>query len=340
LKAELCVRGAAAMVEFCRQHAIPHEVCGKLIVAGSEAELAGLAELERRAVVNRVPGVRRLRAEEIREFEPHATGVAAVLVPGTGIVKFAEVAARYALNVKAKGGEVLTGAGVLAINASSEGFALETSAGPFQTSSLINCAGLQADRIARMAGANPKLQLVPFRGEYYVLRPQRRGLVRALIYPVPDPRFPFLGVHFTRRITGEVEAGPNAVLALKREGYRKTDFNFRDSVELLGYSGFWHMAKRFWRTGAYEAWRSANKRVFVRNLQRLVPELQEGDVEPGGSGVRAQAVAPDGGLLDDFYFLPQGRALHVCNVPSPAATASLVIGERICEIAARQFDWQ
>jgi L-2-hydroxyglutarate oxidase LhgO len=339
LKAELCVAGAASLITFCQNHQIAHEVCGKLIIATSSRQMAALEELERRGLANRVPGVRRLRAEEIRDYEPHAAGVAALLVPGTGIVNYSDVARQYARNVSARGGEILTRAGVMAIKKLSDGFALETASGKFHADFLINCAGLQSDRIARMGGADPRLCILPFRGEYYELKPERRGLVRALIYPVPDPHFPFLGVHFTRRITGEVEAGPNAVLALKREGYRKSDFSFADSVETLTYPGFWRMARKYWRTGAYELRRSAMKRIFVRDLQQLLREVEDSDLQPTGSGVRAQAVAPDGSFYDDFCFLQQDRALHVCNVPSPAATASLMIGHRISQVAGRQFGW-
>ena len=338
LKAKLCVAGASAMASFCAQHDLPYEICGKLIVATEQSQMNSLMELQRRAAANNVPGVRLLNRGEIRDFEPHATGLAALHVPTAGITSYAAVGRKYAELATAKGAEIITNAEVLRITASISGFALQTAAGTAQVNFLINCAGLQADRVALLAGAKADLQVIPFRGEYYELAPQKRSLIRSLIYPVADPRFPFLGVHFTRRVTGEVEAGPNAVLAFKREGYRKTDFSIADSLKAASYGGFWKMAGRYWQTGMHEMWRSFSKSSFVAALQRLVPEIQPDDLVPAGSGVRAQAVGPDGALLDDFFFLPHGKALHVCNVPSPAATASLMIGKKIVEMAASQFD--
>ncbi len=334
LRAELCVSGAATMVEFCRQQGLPHEVCGKVIVATAPAELPRLEELRQRAEANGVRGVRLIGRDELRALEPHAAGLAALHVPSTGIADFAAVTRRYAELVVEAGGRVQTGARVRAIRSEPGGFVLETTAGEFAADFLINCAGLHSDRVARLAGADPGVQIVPFRGEYYELKAERRSLVRGLIYPVPDPRFPFLGVHFTRRVTGEVEAGPNAVLALKREGYRKTSFSPRDALDALSFPGFWRMAGRWWRVGFEEYHRSFSKRLFVRELQKLVPEIRRADLAGGGSGVRAQALGRDGSLVDDFQFVGHGRALHVLNVPSPAATASLKIGEKIVEQAA------
>jgi len=334
LKARLCVTGAAAMVEFCREHGIPHKVCGKVIVATSEEELVPLEELRRRGEANGLAGLRMIGPEELREIEPHTSGVRALVVPSTGVTDYAVVCEKYAELIVASGGTVLTSAAVKGIRRSSEEIVIETRKGAFSAGALINCAGLYSDRIARMAGDDPGIIIVPFRGEYYDLTPERASLVRWLIYPVPDPRFPFLGVHFTRRITGRVDAGPNAVLALAREGYRHSDIDARDIASSLAYPGFWKMAARHWRNGLGEWHRSLSKSAFVRALQRLLPEIKSEDLVPGGSGVRAQALKPDGALVDDFQFVPSGKVLHVLNVPSPAATASLMIGKSIVETAA------
>ena len=334
LKARLCVAGAAAMVEFCREHAIPHNVCGKVIVATQEAELPRLEELRQRGEANGLSGLRLIGAQELQEIEPHSTGLEALVVPSTGVTDYAVVCEKFAQLIAANGGTVQTSAAVTGIQRSAQEIVVETSMGAFATSSVINCAGLYSDRIARMAGDDPGIMIVPFRGEYYDLTPERRSLVRALIYPVPDPRFPFLGVHFTRRITGRVDAGPNAVLALAREGYRHRDISVRDLASSLAFPGFWRMARKHWRNGLGEWHRSLSKPAFVRALQRLLPEVTERDLVPGGSGVRAQALRPDGALVDDFQFVPSGKVLHVLNVPSPAATASLMIGKTIVDTAA------
>jgi len=334
LKARLCVAGAAAMVEFCREHQIPHTVSGKVIVATEEDELPRLQELHRRGEANGLTGLRLIGPEELKEIEPHSTGLRALVVPSTGTTDYAAVSAKYAELIAANGGAVLTSAPAKHIHRSTQEIVVESSKGAFASSGLINCAGLYSDRIACMAGDDPGVMIVPFRGEYYDLLPGRASLVRALIYPVPDPRFPFLGVHFTRRITGKVDAGPNAVLALAREGYRHTNINLRDLGSTLAFPGLWHMARRHWRNALGEWHRSLSKAAFVRALQRLVPEVQEDDLVPGGSGVRAQAVKADGTLVDDFQFVPSGRMLHVLNVPSPAATASLMIGKAIVDLAA------
>jgi (S)-2-hydroxyglutarate dehydrogenase len=337
LKAKLCVSGAAAMVEFCREHGIPHEVCGKVIVATQADELPRLEELRRRGEANGLSGLRIIGAQELREFEPHASGLQALVVPSTGITDYARVCQKYAELITVRGGTVLTSAQVTGIRRLATEIVVETARGTFSASALINCAGLFSDRIAHIAGDNPGVMIVPFRGEYYDLLPERASLVRALIYPVPDPRFPFLGVHFTRRISGTVDAGPNAVLALAREGYRHRDVNLRDLASSLAFPGFWRMARQHWRNGVDEWHRSLSKPAFVRALQRLVPEIREKDVMPGGSGVRAQALKPDGALVDDFQFVASGKALHVLNVPSPAATASLAIGEAIIDFAAKDL---
>ena len=334
LKARLCVAGAAAMVEFCREHGISHNVCGKVIVATNEDERPRLEELRIRGEANGLTGLRLIGSEELRELEPHASGLQALLVPSTGVTDYALVCEKYAQLIVASGGTVRTSVAVTGIQRSAQEIVVETNTGAFATSAVINCAGLYSDRIARMAGDDPGIMIVPFRGEYYDLTPERSSLVRALIYPVPDPRFPFLGVHFTRRITGRVDAGPNAVLALAREGYRHSDINARDLASSLAFPGFWRMAGKHWRNALGEWHRSLSKRAFVRALERLLPEIRESDLVPGGSGVRAQALKPDGALVDDFQFVPSGKILHVLNVPSPAATASLMIGKTIVDTAA------
>jgi (S)-2-hydroxyglutarate dehydrogenase len=334
LKARLCVRGAAAMVEFCHEHGIPHNVCGKVIVATRREELSGLAELKKRGEANGLTGLRVINSEQLREIEPHATGLQALAVPSTGTTDYALVCQKYAELIAANGGTVLTSAGARGIIRQTSEIVVETARGAFSTNFLINCAGLHSDRISRMAGDDPGVMIVPFRGEYYDLIPERAPLVRSLIYPVPDPRYPFLGVHFTRRVTGKVDAGPNAVLALAREGYRHSDINARDIASLFSFPGFWRMAGQHWRNALSEWHRSVSKAAFVQALQRLLPEVNNNDLVPGASGVRAQALKSDGALVDDFQFVPSGKVLHVINVPSPAATASLMIGKAIVDTAA------
>jgi L-2-hydroxyglutarate oxidase len=337
LKARLCVSGAAAMIEFCREHGIPHQVCGKIIVATSEDELPRLEELQRRGEANGLSGLRLIGADELREIEPHARGLRALAVPSTGVTDFAVVAEKYAELVSAQGGCILTSAAVTGLKPWTDEIVVETTRGTFATTFLINCAGLFSDRVSRMAGDEPAAMIVPFRGEYYELIPERASLVHALIYPVPDPRFPFLGVHFTRRISGKVDAGPNAVLALQREGYRHTDISVRDLASSLAFPGFWAMAAKHWLQGFHEFYRSLSKRAFVKALQRLIPEVGNDDLIPSGSGVRAQALKRDGTLVDDFLFVPSRKMLHVINVPSPAATASLMVGGAIVETAVRDL---
>jgi L-2-hydroxyglutarate oxidase LhgO len=338
LKARLCVAGAAAMVEFCREHGVPHKVCGKVIVATDESELPRLEELARRGQANGLTGLRMIGADELRELEPHANGLHALVVPSTGITDYALVCDKYAELISAQGGTILTSSPAAAIKRTAKEIVVETPARVFSADYLINCAGLFSDRISRMAGDDPGITIVPFRGEYYDLIPERAALVRALIYPVPDPRFPFLGVHFTRRINDTVDAGPNAVLALRREGYRHSDISVRDLAGAFLFPGFWRMASKHWRSGLDEFRRSLSKRAFTRALQRLVPSVQERDLVPGKSGVRAQALQRDGTLVDDFTFVRSDRMLHVLNVPSPAATASLMIGKAIVQMAREEFD--
>jgi L-2-hydroxyglutarate oxidase len=337
LKARNCVEGRAAMVRFCAEHGIAHECCGKIVIATAASELPALDELARRAEANGLAGVRRIGPEEIREREPHATGIAGLLVPETGIVDFADVARTLARLVETAGGTIQTGARVVAVRRDGGALVVETTRGPVRCRHLVNCAGLHSDRVARLCGLATALRIVPFRGEYYELVAERRDLVRHLVYPVPDPRFPFLGVHFTRTIHGGVEAGPNAVLALRREGYSRTSFSARDTGELLAFGGFWRMARRYGRDAVGELYRSLSTRAFVRALQRLVPDLRSADVRRAGSGVRAQAVEPGGALVDDFRIVEADRMIHVLNAPSPAATASLSIGRTIAALAAQRF---
>jgi len=333
LKARLCVEGARAMIEFCREHSLPHQVCGKVIVATNAEEFPRLEELLRRGEANGLTGLRLIGPDELHEIEPHASGLRALVVPSTGITDYAAVCRKYAAVIRSQGGTILTSTAVTGLRNLASEVVVETRGPAFSTTYLINCAGLFSDRIARMAGTDPDVMIVPFRGEYYHLIPQRSSLVRALIYPVPDPQFPFLGVHFTRRVNGTVDAGPNAVLAFRREGYRRTDFSLHDVASSLAFPGFWRMAAKHWRSGVDEFRRSFSKAAFARALQRLLPELRQEDLIPGSSGVRAQALRHDGTLVDDFQFVPAGRMLHVLNVPSPAATASLVIGRTIVRTA-------
>ena len=341
LKAQLSVAGAREMLDFCSHHSIPHKVCGKLIVATNAEEAARLNDLLTRGIANGLAGLRLLAREAMREIEPHVGGVSALQVPSTGITDYVAVAEKYAEIASECGTEIKTGAAVFGFDrsrdASGETIILKTGAGDFSARYVVNCAGLYSDRVARLAGDDPQMIVVPFRGEYYSLAEARQSLVRALIYPVPDPRYPFLGVHFTRRIHGSVDAGPNAVLAFRREGYRFGDFDFGEAMEELANPGFRAMARKHWKSGLSELRRSLRKRDFVRSCQRLVPEVRTEDMTPGGSGVRAQAVSADGALVDDFRFVARKRFLHVLNVPSPAATASLPIGREILKMVPAEI---
>jgi L-2-hydroxyglutarate oxidase len=329
LKAQTCREGREALYQFCTAEGIPHRRDGKLVVATRPAEVVALAQLEARGRANGLTGVRRLARDELRELEPEVSGLAGLWVPETGVVDFAQVAAALARRVRAAGVEVRTGTRVLSAREDGSAIVVVTSRGELRASLLVVCAGLHADRVARACGVDPGMMIIPFRGEYYDLLPERRELVRHPIYPVPDPQLPFLGVHFTRTIDGHVHAGPNAVLALKREGYVRTDVSPRDVAEMLSFVGFWRMAARYWQTGVAELARSLSKAAFVRALQRLVPNLRADDVVPGGSGVRAQAVDRSGQLIGDFLIAEGKRSLHVLNAPSPAATACLSIGRHI-----------
>jgi (S)-2-hydroxyglutarate dehydrogenase len=336
-KARNCAEGREAMYRFCAEHGVPHERCGKLVVAVDDTEIARLEDLHRRGIENGLDGMRRLTGPELKEYEPHVAGVGGLHVPQTGIVDYEVVARKYAELIERAGGQIRTNARLLSVKASGNELALQTMQGDVICKHLINCGGLQADRIARLCGLDPGVQVVPFRGEYYALVPEKRHLVKNLIYPVPDPRFPFLGVHFTRTVDGEIEAGPNAVLAFRREGYSRWNFSPRDMAELLRYGGFWRMAGKYWRTGMSEMWRSFSKRSFYHALQRLIPELQMSDIHPFGSGVRAMNIDPSGAMVDDFRFVQAEHMIHVLNAPSPAATASLSIGRTIADMAAQQW---
>jgi L-2-hydroxyglutarate oxidase len=330
LKARLCRAGSTSMVAFCREQGVPVQVCGKLIVATEPAELPRLQALLERGLANGLQ-VRRLDPGEVRQREPHVRALAAIGVPSTGIVDFRQVCEALRKLVEADGVELRLGAEVRGLARVDGALLLRTSAGEVRAGYLVNCAGLHSDRLARAAGADPGARIVPFRGEYYELVPGRRELVNGLVYPVPDPAFPFLGVHLTRMIDGSVHLGPNAVPAGRREGYRKGALSARDLVATATWPGFWRLARRYWRTGSREIWRSLSKRAFVAEARRLLPDLGPGDLEPAAAGVRAQALARDGKLVDDFLIVEAERATHVCNAPSPAATASLEIARHVVD---------
>ncbi|MDR3748379.1 MAG: L-2-hydroxyglutarate oxidase [Acidobacteriota bacterium] len=338
LKARNCVAGAASMKRFCQEHGVPFEECGKLVVATSPDEVPRLEQLHQRGIANGVPGLRMLTREQFREIESHCEGICALHVPTTGIVDYTVVAQKYAELLQQTASEIILNAKVIGLREDGPSNIVETTAGVFGAKYVINCAGLYSDIITRMAGVQTELEIIPFRGEYYEVIPERRQLIKAPIYPVPDPRFPFLGVHFTRRINGSVEAGPNALLALRREGYTGAAVDLSEATETLRFPGFWKMARKYWRKGLEEQYRSWVKAAFVKSLQKMVPELTEADLALGGSGVRAQAVDKHGNLLDDFYFVHSRRMIHVCNVPSPAATASLEIGKEIVDLLTQTFD--
>ena len=336
-KARFCVSGAQSLLRFCEENEIEYEQCGKVIVATDQSELGRLEDLYHRGTANGVQGLEMIGPERLGEIEPHASGIRALWAPHTGIIDFRKVAGAYAMRFQQDGGDIFTSAPVRKITRHPGALALETPLGTLKAKHLINCAGLYADRVAEMLGERVDVRIIPFRGEYYTLRPESQHLVKGLIYPVPDPRFPFLGVHYTRNIHGRVEAGPNAVLALSREGYRKTDLDLGESWGTFSFPGFWKMSARYWRVGMGELYRSYNKRVFVHDLRRLIPEIQSRDLAPGGSGVRAQAVSRSGALLDDFSIMREREAVHVLNAPSPGATSSLAIGRHIADLAAEAF---
>jgi L-2-hydroxyglutarate oxidase len=324
------------MEDFCRAEGIPYDICGKVIVATDEAELPRLADIFARGQAN---GVRceQIGPERLRELEPHAAGLAAIHVPEAGIIDYSQVCERLAQHIRAAGGQITLGARVTGFRSQPDASVVETTAGQFAARQVVNCAGLHCDRVARLSGQKPAVQIVPFRGEYFKLRPEAEHLCRTLIYPVPDPAFPFLGVHFTRMIEGGVECGPNAVLAFSREGYGKLQTDLRDLAGSLTYPGFLRLAAKYWRIGAGEMWRSISKRAFVHALQRLVPEIRAEHLDAAPAGVRAQALARDGSMVDDFLIEESDRVVNVLNAPSPAATSSLRIGNLIVDRLAPRF---
>lgn len=336
MKAKNCVRGRELMYKFCSEKGIKFDRCGKLVVAKERSEIPRLNDLEERGRANGLTNLKRVKEEEIEEYEPNAKGIGGLFVGETGIVDYREVTKKYAEMIKENGGEIKTECKFLKLHKRGN-LIVETSKGEEECRFLVNCGGLQSDRIARQCGVDPKIKIIPFRGEYYTLSKSREDLVRNLIYPVPDPRFPFLGVHFTRMINGGCEAGPNAVLAFKREGYKHSQISVRDTSEMIAFPGFWIMASKFYKMGIGEFYRSFSKRKFLESLQRLVPAIGFSDIERGGAGVRAQALSRDGNLLDDFCIEEGERMIHVLNAPSPAATASISIGETIAERVISRF---
>lgn len=337
LKATNCAVGREMMYSFCEEHSLPFDKCGKIVVATTAEENPALNLLEERGIANGLNGLRRLSAEEIKEHEPYANGIDGLFVPQTGIVDYTAVTNKYAELINADGGEIKLNSKLNSVVKDRNEFVLSTQSEEYRTRFIVNCAGLQSDRIAKLCGVNPGLQIIPFRGEYYTIKKEKQYLVKNLIYPVPDIKFPFLGVHFTRMINGKVEAGPNAVLAFKREGYSKTDFSLQDLMEMGLYPGFWKMASKFYKMGIQEFRRSFSKELFVKSLQKLIPEIRSEDIEVGGSGIRAQALEQDGKLVDDFRIIEAMGMIHVLNAPSPAATASLSIGKTIAEMVIKRY---
>ncbi len=342
LKARTCVTGRKELMKFCDDNSVPYEICGKVVVAISHEELPRLDELHRRGEANGLRGLEIIGTERLKELEPHATGIKGLYVPETGIIDYKKVAAAYAGKIRDAGGDIRLSQRVVGILDRPDEIVLQTSGGDYRSKYVINCCGLQSDLIAKMTGGaehngEPEHRIIPFRGEYYKIAPERQFLVKNLIYPVPDPTFPFLGVHFTRMAKGGVEAGPNAVLAYAREGYRHTNINVKDLWQTVSFKGFWAMTGKYWQTGFGELYRSLSKAAFVHALQKLLPEIRESDLVPGGAGVRAQAVSASGALIDDFVIKQSRNAIHVLNAPSPGATASLAIGQSIAEMAAKNF---
>ena len=337
LKATNCIHGYNLLIDFCQQNEIPFERCGKIVVATEKTELPLLENLYARGQQNGLQNLKKLGKEQLLEYEPHVAGLAGIFVPQTGIVDYKLVAQKYGDLIQSKGGEINLGERVLDIQSSEDKCVVVTQKTSYTTKLVINCAGLYSDKVARMTVPNLNVKIIPFRGEYYKLTKEKEYLVKNLIYPVPDPNFPFLGVHFTRMAKGGVEAGPNAVLAFKREGYRKSDINLSELAETLAWPGFQKVAAKYWRTGFGEMYRSFSKAAFTKALQKLIPEIVESDLAPGGAGVRAQACDRSGGLVDDFLILEEKKVINVCNAPSPAATSSLAIGETVSKLALARF---
>ena len=336
-KAQFCVEGRASMTEFCEKNEIPIWTCGKLIVASKESDLPKIDNLYQRGTENKVEGLQVLNTEESKEIEPHVKSLKSLYAPKTGIVNYVKVTEVYADHFNDKGGELLLNTEVVGSKSIDNKIIVKTTKGEIETKKVINCAGLHSDRIASLFGLKANLKIIPFRGEYYTLKKSKEYLVKGLIYPVPNPDLPFLGVHFTNTMKGYVEAGPNAVLATKREGYRKRDISIKDALDTFTYGGFWKLLKNDWKTGLWEINRSLRKNVFVNSLRELIPEINSNDLQSGGSGVRAQAVASNGDLIDDFKIESSENSIHVLNAPSPGATSSLVIGKYIGNLAAKEF---
>ncbi len=338
LKAKNCIDGYHMLIDFCKENNIPYDLCGKIIVATSKAELSALDTIYQRGIENGLDGLRYINESEIKTMEPHTSGIKGIVVPQTGIVDYKVVAQKYAEVFQAMGGILQLNTKVIGVDDKNKKIKVETNNGDYNCELLINCAGLYCDKIAAYTIDDLQVKIVPFRGEYYSLKKEKRSLVNNLIYPVPDPNFPFLGVHFTRRIDGEIEAGPNAVLAFQREGYKKSQINLSELFETLGWKGFRKVAVKYWKTGLGEFYRSYNKNAFTHALQKLLPEIKKEDLIPGGAGVRAQACDKEGGLIDDFYIKELPGQIHVLNAPSPAATSSLSIGKAIAELAVKQLN--
>ena len=337
LKATNCIRGYDLLLDFCKLNGVPFDLCGKIIVATKPEEIPLLKNLHERGIENGLTGLRKISKEEIKEFEPHVNGLEGIVVPQTGIVDFKQVANKYGELILSKGSEIKLGEKVIDIQENESECVVISQKQSYQTRLVINCCGLYSDKVARLTQKNLNIKIIPFRGEYFKIKKKKEYLVKNLIYPVPDPSFPFLGVHFTRMIGGGVEAGPNAVLAFQREGYKKSDINLSELAESLAWPGFQKVAFKYWKTGMGEMYRSFSKAAFVKALQNLIPEIQKEDLEDGGAGVRAQACDRKGGLVDDFMIVEGRHVINVCNAPSPAATSSLAIGETIASLATQRF---
>ena len=336
-KANFCSTGGKLLREFCDKHGIEYDMCGKLIVASDENEIPGLEELYRRGTENGAEGLRIVEKDEMHEIEPHVAGVKAIFSPNTGIIDYQKVSIAYAAELSENGGDLLTNCELRSISKKDDDIYMETNLGTIKTTFLINCAGLQADKVAKLMGVETGIRIVPFRGEYFSIIPERSDLVNGLIYPVPNPNLPFLGVHFTKRMNGSVEAGPNAVFALAREGYKKTSFNIKDTLGTLSFLGFWRMSAKYWKVGVNEQYRSLVKGVFVKSLQKLVPDVTSKDLAEPGAGVRAQAINKKGELLQDFSIVETDNAIHVLSAPSPGATSSLTISKYLAVMANKSF---
>lgn len=337
LKALNCIKGYNLIVDFCKKEDIPHEICGKIVVATDQEEVPRLETLYERGVQNGLKNLKKLKKEELKDYEPHVTGVAGLFVPQTGIIDFKAVSNKYAEKIVELGGEVLLSRKVENIVKKNNSIHIETTLGQYETDLVINCAGLYSDKIASLTVPKLDVRIIPFRGEYYKIKESKHYLVKNLIYPVPDPAFPFLGVHYTRMIEGGIEAGPNAVFAMAKEGYKKSDINLTELFESLSWPGFRKVAGKYWKTGMGEYYRSFSKAAFTKALQKLIPEIQQDDLIPGGAGVRAQACDRTGGLLDDFLILESEHVINVCNAPSPAATSSLSIGATVAEKVMERY---